>query len=36
VGFKQVDEPNRERGGPTTMSAGKKPVLPVTVFTDYI
>jgi hypothetical protein len=24
------------RGGPTTMHAGKKPVLPVTVFTDYI
>jgi hypothetical protein len=36
AGFEPVDESNRERGGPTTMSAAKKPVLPVTVFTDYI
>jgi hypothetical protein len=36
VGFELVDEPIRERGGPTIMSAGKKPVLRVTVFTDYI
>jgi hypothetical protein len=36
AGFVLVDEPNRERGGPTTMPAGKKPLLPVTVFTDYI
>jgi hypothetical protein len=36
AGFEMVDEPNRERGGPPTMPAGKRPVLPVTVFTDYI
>jgi hypothetical protein len=36
AGFVLVDEPNRERGGLTTMPAGKKPLLPVTVFTDYI
>ena len=31
-----MKEANRERGGPTRMSPGEKPVLPVTVFTDYI
>jgi hypothetical protein len=31
-----MDEPNREQGGPAGMSPGEKPVLPVTVFTDYI
>jgi len=31
-----MDEANREQGGSTTMPAGKRPVLPVTVFTDYI
>jgi hypothetical protein len=36
AGFELVNEPNRERGGPPTMPAGKKPMLPVTVFTDYI
>ena len=35
-GFECVDESNHERGGTTTMSPGEKPVLPVTVFTDYI
>jgi hypothetical protein len=35
-GFELVDEPDRERGGSTTMPTGEKPVLPVTVFTDYI
>jgi len=28
--------PDRGRGGPPTMPAGRRPVLPVTVFTDYI
>ena len=36
AGFELLNEPNRERGGPPTMPAGKKPLLPVTVFTDYI
>jgi hypothetical protein len=36
AGFKRVHEPNRERGGLPTMTGGSKPVLPVTVFTDYI
>jgi hypothetical protein len=31
-----VNEKKRERGGPQTMPAGNKPVLQVTVFTDYI
>lgn len=29
-------EPNRLQGGPPTMPSGEKPILPVTVFTDYI
>ena len=36
AGFESVNAPNREQGGPPTMPAGKKPMLPVTVFTDYI
>jgi hypothetical protein len=36
AGFELLYEPNCERGGPSTMPAGKKPLLPVTVFTDYI
>jgi hypothetical protein len=36
AGFELLYEPNCERGGPPTMPAGKKPLLPVTVFTDYI
>jgi len=36
AGFELLNEPNCERGGPPTMPAGKKPLLPVTVFTDYI
>ena len=36
AGFELVDEPDRERGGLPTMPGGRKPVLPVTVFTDYI
>jgi hypothetical protein len=35
-GFEQVDAPDRERGGLPTMPGERKPVLPVTVFTDYI
>lgn len=35
-GFELMDAPDRERGGPKAMPAGKKRVLPVTVFTDYI
>jgi hypothetical protein len=35
-GFVLVEEPAREEGGPPTMPAGRNPVLPVTVFTDYI
>jgi len=31
-----MDETNRDRGGSIGMSPGEKPVLPVTVFTDYI
>ena len=36
AGFERVEEPKRERGGLPTMPGGRKPVLPVTVFTDYI
>jgi hypothetical protein len=31
-----VDDPDSERGGLPTVPEGRKPVLPVTVFTDYI
>jgi hypothetical protein len=36
AGFEPVDAPDRERGGLPTMAGERKPVLPVTVFTDYI
>ena len=36
AGFELVNEPNCERGGTLTMPAGKNPMLPITVFTDYI
>jgi hypothetical protein len=36
TGFELVDEQDREVGGLPTMPGGRKPVLPVTVFTDYI
>jgi len=36
AGFELVDEPECARGGPPTMPGGRKPVLTVTVFTDYI
>ena len=36
AGFELVDGTDRERGGLPTMPGGRKPVLPVTVFTDYI
>jgi len=36
AGFELLIEPDRERGGLPPMPGGSKPVLPVTVFTDYI